>query len=206
MFKPDRLSAFCDGVMAIAITLLVLTLEVPSVHEVPEQKLHEYLIDSFHPLLGYLSSFVLIGTYWLQHYAIFHYIMHVNRIFIAMNGLFLLCVSFVPFPTGLQAAYRDDELAIVIYGSTHIVCSLSLLALWVYATKKHRLVAPDISPRVITSMTTRIALTPLVSLAAIGVSFMSISVSRLIFLAIPVLYLSHRAVDEGWNQSNANEK
>ncbi len=72
MFKPDRLSAFSDGVIAIAITLLVLGLEVPSAHKVPEQKLVDYLIESFHPLLGFVSSFLLIGTYWLEHYAIFH--------------------------------------------------------------------------------------------------------------------------------------
>jgi len=206
VLKPNRLCAFTDGVVAIAITLLVLGLEVPSAHDVPEQELRAYLIGTLHPLLGYVSSFVLIGTYWLQHYAIFHFITRVNRILIALNGLFLLCISFVPFPTGLQAAYRDDELAIVFYGSTHIACSLSLLSLWIYATKGHRLIASDIAPNVIKSMTMRIALTPAISLAAIGVSFINISVSRFMFLAIPVLYLSHRQVDSGWIETAGGGK
>jgi uncharacterized membrane protein len=79
MLKPDRLCAFSDGVMAIAITLLVLGLEVPSVHEVPDQELPEYLRGTVHPLIGFVLSFALIGTYWLQHYAIFHYIERVSR-------------------------------------------------------------------------------------------------------------------------------
>ena len=121
MYKPDRLTAFCDGVIAIAITLLVLGLEVPSVHEVPDQELSSYLLESLHPVMGYVGSFVLVGTYWLQHYVIFHYITGVNRFFVALNGLFLLCVSFVPFPTGLQASYRHDELAMAIYAGTQAV-------------------------------------------------------------------------------------
>lgn len=116
MLKPDRLCAFSDGVVAIAITLLVLGLEVPSVHDVPEQELRDYILGQ-HPILGFVCSFVLIGIYWLQHYAVFHFIDRADRILVALNGLFLMCVSFVPFPTGIQAAYRDDELAMVFYGA-----------------------------------------------------------------------------------------
>lgn len=206
MLKIDRLSAFSDGVMAIAITLLVLGLEVPSVHEVPAQQLSEYLVASLHPLLGYVSSFVLIGTYWLQHYAIFHYISHANRTLVVLNGLFLLCVSFVAFPTGLQAAYRHDELALLIFGGTHIACGLSLLALWIYATSQRRLVASTISPQIIKSMNRRIALTPAISVVAIGVSFLSIELGRFIFLAIPIVYFSHRTVDQGWPQSTVADQ
>ena len=100
MFKPDRLTTLCDGVIAIAITLLVLGLEVPSVHKVPEEQLTRYLLASVHPLIGYVSSFILVGTYWLQHYVMFHYVIRADRTFVSLNGLFLLCVSFVPFPTG----------------------------------------------------------------------------------------------------------
>lgn len=205
MFKPDRLSAFSDGVLAIAITLLVLGIEVPSVHTVPDRELGAYLVESFHPIVGYIGSFVLVGTYWLQHYAIFHYIRHVDRTLVVLNSLFLLSVSFVPFPTGLQAAYRHDELAMVIYAITQAVCGLSLLALWLYATGKHRLIGPDTSPVVIRSMSRRIALTPLISLVAVAISFVSLDLSHAVFLAIPAAFLSHRIVDKGWNSAKESE-
>ena len=195
MYKPERLLAFCDGVIAIAITLLVLGLEVPSVHDVPEQKLLEYLKQAFHPLLGYISSFILVGTYWLQHYVIHHHVTHVDRRFVALNGLFLLCISFVPFPTGLQASYRHDELAMVLYATTQAICGLLLLAIWTYATRGRRLVSPTLSAQTVSSMSWRIAMTPLISLAAIIVSFINIDASRLLFLAIPAAYFSHRLVD-----------
>lgn len=195
MYKIDRLMAFCDAVMAIAITILVLGLEVPSVHDVPEKQLDKYLLESIRPVLGYVSSFVLIGTYWLQHYVICHFITHANRPFVALNGVFLLIVSFVPFPTGLQATYRHDELAMVIYAGTQAACGLSLLAIWTYATTNHRLVLSSTSPQVIQSLKRRIALTPVISLAAMAISFVNIDLSRGMFLAIPVIWLSHRGCE-----------
>ena len=197
MYKPERLLAFSDGVIAIAITLLVLGLEVPSVHEVPDQGLKDYLYQSLHPLFGYVASFLLIGTYWLQHYVIHHHVRFVDRRFIALNGLFLLAVSFVPFPTGLQASYRHDELAMVLYSASQAVCGLSLLLLWLYATRKRRLVHPNLPTEIVKSMSWRIAMTPVIGLIAMIVSFFSIEVNRFLFLGIPLAYFSHRLVDEG---------
>lgn len=195
MFKPERLAALCDGVIAIAITLLVLGLEVPSVHLIPEKQLTEYLKQTIDPLIGYVGSFVLVGTYWLQHYVIFHFVKRVDRMFVALNGLFLMCVSFVPFPTGLQASYRTDELAMILYAGSQVACGLSLLAVWVYATRNQRLVADNVSPELMRSMSRRIAVTPLVGIAAMATSYVSIGLSHLLFLIIPAAYLSHRAVD-----------
>ncbi len=198
LFNLDRLAAFSDAVIAIAMTILVLGLEVPSVHEVNPSQLVDYLRESLHPAMGYVISFVLIGTFWLEHYAIFHFLTHATRVLIALNGLFLLCLTFVPFPTGLQAAYRHDELAMVFYGCFLFMCGFSLLAVWFYATRNRRLIDPDISAEVLQSMTKRLMIAPALCLVAIGCSFLSISLARLILLSIPVFNLSHRTVDQGW--------
>jgi uncharacterized membrane protein len=200
MLRLERLVAFSDAVLAIAITLLVLGLEVPSVHKIPETQLPEYLIDSIPSVLAYITSFVLVGTYWLQHYVIFHYVICANRTFVILNGLFLLSVSFLPFPTGLQAVYRGDRLAVVFFGCAHILCGLTLLALWLYATHRHRLVVPEIPRQVVQSMTRRIAIAPTLSILAIAASFGAVWAGKLFFLVIPVCYFSHRLVDVGWQQ------
>lgn len=180
----------------------MLGLEVPSVRDVPEHRLAAYLLGSVHSVLGYITSFVLIGTYWLQHYAMFHYITRVDRVFVALNGVFLLSASFVPFPTGLQAVYREDELAMVLYASTQIVCGLTLWSLWRYAAVHRRLVASDLRDPVMVSFGRRLLLTPVVGLGAIVVSFVSIEASRLMFLVIPIAWLSHRIADQEWVPSS----
>jgi len=197
LFDPGRLEAFSDGVIAIAITLLVLGLEVPSIHEIPEKELPKYLFDSLHAVFGYVISFIMIGIYWLQHYAIFHYVDRVNRVLVLLNMLFLLAISFIPFPTGLQSAYRFDKLAVVLYGIAQIVCGLSLLALWMYATQNKRLVVPDTSPEIIKSMTRRIAITPIICCVAVILSNLNVPLSKLVYLTVPVFYFSHRTVDHG---------
>jgi uncharacterized membrane protein len=204
--KLERLVGFSDAVLAISITLLVLGLEVPSVHKVPEQELPIFLVDSLPSMLAYITSFFLVGMYWLQHYVIFHYVNHADRTLVVWNGLFLLSVSFLPFPTGLQAVYRGDTLAVLFFGCAHIVCGLTLLALWLYATHHHRLIAREIPPRVIKSMTQRIAISPALSVLAIAASFYSVWAGKLFFLVIPVCYLSHRLVDTGWQQREDEEE
>ena len=196
--RLERLVAFSDAVLAIAITLLVLGLNVPSAHKIPEKQLPEYLVDSVPSVLTYITSFCLVGIYWLQHYVIFHYVLQANRTLVLLNGLFLLSVSFLPFPTGLQAVYRDDRLAVVFFGCAHILCGLALLALWLYATHRDGLVAPEIPRRVVRSMTRRIAIGPALSVLAIATSFYAVWAGKLFFLVIPVCYLSHRLVDAGW--------
>lgn len=197
LFEPGRLLGFCDAVIAIAITILVLGLEVPSAHEVPEKELPTFLYDSFNSILGYVVSFLVIGMYWVQHYAMFHYVVRANRTFVLINGLFLLFVSFIPFPTGLLPVYRYDEFAVVLYGATQMACGFSLIAIWVYATKGHRLVVDDIPQAVVTSMTRRLALTPIICVVAIGMSFINVLLGKWLFLLIPLAYFSHRTVDQG---------
>jgi uncharacterized membrane protein len=196
--KLERLVAFSDAVLAIVITLLVLGLNVPDAHKIPEKQLPDYLADSIPSIIAYITSFVLVGMYWLQHFVIFHYVLHANRTLILLNGLFLLSVSFLPFPTGLQAVYREDRLAVVFFGCAHILCGLTLLVLWLYATQRRRLVAVEVSRQVVQSMTLRIALGPTLSVLAMAVSFYSVWAGKLFFLVIPVCYLSHRLVDAGW--------
>jgi uncharacterized membrane protein len=117
-----------------------------------------------------------------------------------LNGLFLLSVSFLPFPTGLQAVYRGDMLAVVFFGCAHILCGLTLLALWLYATHRRRLVAPEVPRRVVRSMTQRIAVGPALSDLAIAASAYNVWAGKLLFLVIPVCYFSHRLVDAGWQR------
>ena len=96
--SKGRMEAFSDGVLAIAITLLVLELAVRP----PGSPLEQFL-RGWPSYFVYLISFLTIGAAWLAHNSLTDDLDHVDRIFLRLNLLFLLSVAFLPFPTRLVA-------------------------------------------------------------------------------------------------------
>jgi uncharacterized membrane protein len=141
--RTGRLEAFSDGVFAIAITLLVLEISVP---EGSGADLLGAFLAQWPSFLAYLVSFATIGVAWLKHAAITEYLHGVDSMFIRLNLLLLLLVSFLPFPTGLVAEYIADtdaeRVATTILGINLALISLVVSSMWRHAVG-HRLVRPD---------------------------------------------------------------
>jgi len=66
IYPSDRLVAFSDAVMAVAITLLVLDLKLPE--GVTDAALASVLSSSSHSLWCYVPSFLVIGLLWMAHH------------------------------------------------------------------------------------------------------------------------------------------
>jgi uncharacterized membrane protein len=98
-----RIVAFTDGVFAIAITLLVLSLEVPS--DLQASALHAFLIDSWPQLFAYFLSFAVIGRFWIGHHHVFSMLQDFDRRLIVLNLAYLSMIVLVPFPTELLGEY-----------------------------------------------------------------------------------------------------
>src|SRR5258707_7291898 len=105
--ETARVEAFSDGVFAIAITLLVLDLKVP--RDVPADHLAAELLRSWPSYGAFLVSFATIGIMWLNHHRLFTLIHRVDHALLVLNGLLLLTVTVVPFPTSLLAAYLGRD-------------------------------------------------------------------------------------------------
>src|SRR5215218_9799758 len=89
--ESDRLETFCDGVFAIAITLLVLEIRVPTHQQVHAAGgLGRALWTLWPSYLGYVIGFLTIGIMWTNHHAIFQYVRRTDRYFLLINVLFLL--------------------------------------------------------------------------------------------------------------------
>ena len=91
-----RLEAFSDGVIAIAITLLVLELAVAT----EGSALHR-LLHAWPSYLAYVVSFATIGAAWLGHTSITDRLTKANLGLLRINLLVLLLIAFLPFPTKL---------------------------------------------------------------------------------------------------------
>ena len=135
--ETARIEAFSDGVFAIAITLLVLELKVPT----GTRGLARELAAQWPAYAAYLTSFATIGIMWLNHHRLFTLVRRVDHWLLALNGLLLLGVSVVPFPTELVASYLGkpgEVLAVGVYGGTFVYIAIAFNVLWRYASSPHR--------------------------------------------------------------------
>lgn len=209
-----RLEAFSDGVFAVAITLLVLNIQLPqgipqNILQDPtslEQTIEGNLRNAIPEILSYIVSFVIIGVYWVGHHNTCHYIKRSDRTLLWINILFLMCIVFIPYPTGLIGRYPFTPAVIVIYGGTLVVTGSVLQLIWWYATHHHRLVERDIDPALVKKATRRNMLPPLSYLGAIIISFISPPVSLLIFAFVPLLYIIPGRIDEYWTRRREEAK
>ena len=97
-----RLEAFSDGVFAIAITLLVIELHVPT----GKEGLVSGLEQEWPRYLGYLVSFAFIGGVWMAHSNMTSFIHAMDAPLMRLNLMLLLLVSLLPFTTAVVAT-RD---------------------------------------------------------------------------------------------------
>ena len=129
----DRVVNFSDAVMAIVLTILVLELKIPVVdpHDLPH-----HLIEMKPEFAGFITSFIMVSILWLQHHKLFRLISDYNTGLLVLNLIFLLCVCFIPFPSGLVCKYPDSKISVILYYSTIGVASLSrfLMLIWCHRT------------------------------------------------------------------------
>jgi uncharacterized membrane protein len=137
-FKPERMLAFSDAVMAVAITLLVLDLKLPS--EVSDADLGGALRAAFPNLAAYGLSFVVIGLLWIGHHQQFSQIRRVDGVLIWLN---LFSIGLIPFVTSLLSEH-GDALATSLYAGVLVMTSLLSAAMWWYARSDPELMSPDV--------------------------------------------------------------
>lgn len=136
--SKGRLEAFCDGVFAIVITLLVLDLRPGP----PGSSGYAMFVLAWPKVLVYALSFIIVGVYWVSHHNMLHFVAATDRLFLWLNLLLLLVVAFIPYPASLMSATHADTGSIRIYAGTLCVTNFVGLLMWLYATTSRRLVSP----------------------------------------------------------------
>jgi uncharacterized membrane protein len=204
---PDRIKAFSDGVFAIALTLLILQVKVPSPSQITsEADLQSFLLQQWPAYLSYVLSVLIIGLYWVAHHGLFHYVRRANRMLLWLNIVFLLCVTFIPFPAALMSEFTNYRTSVVIYGANLAVAGLLFDLMRWYATHQHRLVDKDLHPQVIRTARRRNLTGPLIYLIGIMVSFIPFNISGFsgiqlclaLYMLVPVIYLLPGPTDSYW--------
>ncbi|WP_164849896.1 TMEM175 family protein [Mucilaginibacter limnophilus] len=115
-FQVERIAFFSDAVFAIAITLLIIEVKVPEVHDDGHSVAHKLgeLIPKF---IGFIVSFFVIGMYWVNHHRFFKHIIHYNQKLIWGNMLLLFSIVLMPFSSAFYSEYwfSDSLISIGFY-------------------------------------------------------------------------------------------
>ncbi|HEX2622218.1 MAG TPA: TMEM175 family protein [Phototrophicaceae bacterium] len=190
----SRLEAFSDGIFSIAVTLLVFSLQVP--HDLPPGKTLLTALGELWPgYFAFFVSFTTIGIMWINHHNMFKLINRTDHTLLVLNGLLLMMITFVNFPTAVLGTYiqNPDEghTAAVLYNATFVVTAVFYNLLWRYATYHRRLIDPAVPQTALNRITVSYSFGPLLYLAAAILSFFSVpaglglSALLAIFFAIP---------------------
>lgn len=141
--SKTRLETFSDGVFAIAITLLVLTIAQPNNYT----NLAHDLGRRWPSLAAYVVSFIVIGIMWLNHHTVFGHLERVDRGLFYLNLLLLMTIVLIPYPTGVfgEALRRGQgaKTAAVFYSVLMTANAIVWGAMWLYASAGRRLLSPD---------------------------------------------------------------
>ena len=145
IITPHRLNAFSDGVFAIAITLMVLTLRLPD--EAAGIPIREVLRQTVPKLEIWVISFLIIGGFWIRHHKLIHRIERVDMVLLWLNLFYLLFITAMPWLVSLIETYPGRPLAVAIFSGSCGFLGLVKLSMWLYASHRGRLTHPSIPPR-----------------------------------------------------------
>jgi uncharacterized membrane protein len=139
-----RAEAFSDGVFAIAITLLVLSLRLSGNGTVTSQ-----LLAAWPQYFAYVVSFLTIGIMWMNHHTILAHVQRVDRPLLVINLLLLMGIVVIPFPTVLVADHLTHDgatAAVVTYGLVMIAISFGFAGLWIYVATHATALGASVPP------------------------------------------------------------
>lgn len=190
----DRIIFFSDAVFAIAITLLVLEIRIPTLaRETAAEKLPHALLELLPKFMGFFISFWMIAVNWVFHHQMCRHLRRYSRALIMLNFLFLMWIAFLPFAAGLFSEYLRVPLANVIYSLTLAATGVSLWLFWRHAARKG-LLNPATTGREIRFHGLRALAIPAVYLLSIPVALWAdVGMSRQIWILIaPAMLLVRR--------------
>lgn len=141
IYPAERMVAFSDAVMAVAITLLVLDLKLPE--GISDAQLGAALRGSLHGVGVYALSFIVVGLFWMGHHEQYTYIRRVDPALMWLNLLYLLTIGLIPFVTSLLSDH-GTALSTCLYAGVLVTTSILSALMWWHACRNPELMPADV--------------------------------------------------------------
>lgn len=137
-FQIERMILFTDAVFAIAITLLIIEIKPPHIHEgMSANEMLNQLMDLFPLFIGFIISFFVIAIYWRSHHRLFSFIKDYDDKLIWLNFFFLFTIILMPFSSAYYSEQTNYSLPFYFYCANVAATGLLNYALLAYIIK-HR--------------------------------------------------------------------
>jgi len=190
--RPDRLTAFSDGVIAIIITIMVLELKVPHGAD------WTALVKLWPVFLSYVLSFLYVAIYWNNHHHMLHTVHHVNGGILSANMHLLFWLSLIPFATGWMGENGFAQLPVAIYGVSLLMPAIAYFMLQNMIIRAHglgshlaRALGRDAKGK----------LSVVLYAAAIGLAFIHPAIACAIYVLVAAIWLiPDRRIERGLSQ------
>lgn len=186
--KTNRLEAFSDGVFAVAITLLVLEINVPG-----GEHLWHQLKDEWPSFASFFVSFWVIGIIWVNHHGLLDHLKRTDRPVLYLNLLVLMTVVFIPFSTALMADHlksgADEKVAALVYALAFLAMGIAFNLFWTYIVKHRRELGVEIPDEEVRRISIGFMIGSPIYLVAVIMAFISPAVVLIIIPAVAVYYM-----------------
>jgi TMEM175 potassium channel family protein len=188
-----RVEAFSDAVFGVAITLLILNVQVPELaRDQPLSALLVALRDQWPAYLAYGLTFVTIGSLWVTHHQFLKYFARVDPSVQFLNVLFLMFVTATPFSSALLAAYlpQPDKLGVAafVYGGIWAIQGVFMNVMWSRAVTFH-LLKPSVDRDVQRRTRRTLVLGTVLCFASVGMALIAPVLSLVIMLVSTLYYV-----------------
>ncbi len=188
----SRIVAFSDGVFAIAITLLVLELNIPD-HLHGSSAVGDWIWDEREKFIAFAISFAVIGRFWIVHHRFFGEVKAFDGALLWLNLLYLGSIVLIPFSSGVLGEYGGDAAGVVVYAVN--LSATILIGLWMM-NRAHRIGLTNADAATRREGAVRAGYIAAVFLASIPVAFIAPGLAQLMWLVLffdPADHLARRA-------------
>lgn len=192
--KTKRVEALCDGIFAIAMTLLIVGFNdmVNWPKSLNETELRSLIFQMLPDLAYYVQSFIILGAFWIEHHHQFHYIKHTNLTLLFISLLAFMFVALIPFSTLIVGDYGHTHIAAILFEANLLCAGLFFYIHWVYAASKPGMTDRALDIKTIKFYNRKNLVIPIVSVIAIAISLVNPQVGSSIYFTVPIIIVLQR--------------
>jgi uncharacterized membrane protein len=190
----NRLETLSDGIFAFAMTLLVISINLPDKSRIVQSQAYatHLLLSLSSDFFHYVLAFLILGAFWLNHHIVIHPVKTLDRIFIWLNLGTLLFIALLPFSTSFAGDFPDTSLGAIIFEANLLAVGLGMFCQWKYATSSHRLVEAELPDAFIRHVALGTLVVPGISFFGILIALTGNLYSQAVYLLLPFVgFLLH---------------